>query len=218
MAHFGSKTHLSTRPSDEAFASVTLVARREPWLALKLLPAGYVGTSPWSVKENGGEVRPRSISTGMYAFYQEKQARAVGIVDENVPNRNTFTSVRDCLQACDDAGSSCAGVTVLSTVEPVDIGKTCAFVRSNNNNGVFKRTMVRADLNRLIFPSPFLCPSGYVQDGTGNAPCTPTTVPAVVQLFMRATNPGGCTADLISSVRTALLNFMQDPNSAFGEI
>lgn len=94
--------------------------------------------------------------TRRYVFYQEKQAKAVGIVDENVPGRESFTSVGQCLKACDDAGESCSGITVLSTVAPVDIAKHCAFVKSNNNNGVFKRTMIRADLNRLIFPSPFL--------------------------------------------------------------
>lgn len=91
-----------------------------------------------------------------YVFYQEKEARSVGIVDENVPGRGTFTSMRDCLKACDDAGVRCSGITVLSTVAPLDIAKHCAFDRSNNNNRVFKRTMIRADLNRLVLPSAFL--------------------------------------------------------------
>lgn len=67
-----------------------------PWLALKILPSGYVGTSPWSTKD--GEGRAKALSTGVYAFYQEKEALSVGIQDPNVPNRATFTSVRDCLQ------------------------------------------------------------------------------------------------------------------------
>jgi hypothetical protein len=91
-----------------------------------------------------------------YVFYQEKEARSVGIVDENVPGRSSFTSLSDCLKACEDAGDRCSGITVLSTVAPLDIAKHCAFVRSDNSNGLFKRTMIRADLNRLVLPSAFL--------------------------------------------------------------
>jgi hypothetical protein len=91
-----------------------------------------------------------------YVFYQEKEARSVGIVDENVPGRSAFTSVSDCLRACDDAGDRGSGITVLSTVAALDIAKHCAFVRSDNRNGLFKRTMIRADLNRLVLPSAFL--------------------------------------------------------------
>jgi hypothetical protein len=72
------------------------ISCRMPWLALKILPSGYVGTSPWSTKD--GEGRAKSLSIGMYAFYQEKEALSVGILDPNVPGRSTFTSVRDCLQ------------------------------------------------------------------------------------------------------------------------
>lgn len=60
-------------------------------------------------------------------------------------------------------------------------------------------------------------PSGYTQDANQNTPCTPLSTPVVVQLFMRATSPDGCTTDLINSVRDALTNFMKDPNSAYGE-
>lgn len=60
-------------------------------------------------------------------------------------------------------------------------------------------------------------PSGYTQDANQNTPCTPLTTPVVVQLFMRATSPEGCTTDLINSVRDALIDFLKDPNSAYGE-
>jgi hypothetical protein len=151
---------------------------------------------------------------------QEHLAEAVGI--QKLPSdvvsgldRTTFTSVKDCLTACDDAGDKCSGITVLSTVEPNAIGATCMFVTANTDPGVFKRTMIRADLNRLIFPSTFLCPSGYTSDANGITPCTPFSTPVVVLLFMRA--QGSCSADLIASVRTGLLKFLQDPLSAFGE-
>jgi hypothetical protein len=41
--------------------------------------------------------------------------------------------------------------------------------------------------------------------------------PVVIQLFMRATSAAGCTAELINSVRDALLRFMTDASTAFGE-
>ena len=103
---------------------------------------------------------------------------------------------------------------MLSTVAPVDIGKTCMFVTANTQPGVYKRTMIRADVNRLIFPSSFLCPSGYTADANGVTPCAPNTAPVVVMLFMRA--QGSC-ADLVTSVRNSLLAFLSDPNQAFGE-
>lgn len=90
----------------------------------------------------------------------------------------TFTSVKELidLTACDDAGDRCSGITVLSTVNPVDIAKSCKFVTANTNNGVYQRTMIRADLNRLIFPTSFLCPSGYTVDEGGISACQPLTL------------------------------------------
>lgn len=104
---------------------------------------------------------------------------------------------------------------MLSTVAPVDIGKTCMFVTANTQPGVYKRTMIRADVNRLIFPSSFLCPSGYTADANGVTPCAPSASPVVVTLFFRTS--GTCSADLIASVRNSLLAFLSDPNQAFGE-
>lgn len=74
------------------------------------------------------------------------------------PDRGNFTSVQQCLTACDNAGTQCSGVTVLSTVAPLQIPKTCMLVQANTDPGVSKRSMIRADLDRLILPSAFLCP------------------------------------------------------------
>jgi hypothetical protein len=91
-------------------------------------------------------------------------------------------------------------------------------VTANTQPGVMKRTMIRADVNRLIFPSAFLCPSGYGTTGAnGITPCTPLTTPVVVLLFMRAATPA-CGATLIESVRNSMIAFLQDPNQAFGEL
>lgn len=86
---------------------------------------------------------------------QEPDAEKVGN-QVDAPGRDSFSSVEDCLRACDDAGDMCSGVTVLSTVEPLAIAKSCRFVQANTGPGVFKRTVIRTDLNRLIFPSSFL--------------------------------------------------------------
>lgn len=50
------------------------VVRSMPWLALKVLPAGYVGTSPWSVTDANTSNTIKAMSTGMYAFYQVRTA------------------------------------------------------------------------------------------------------------------------------------------------
>jgi len=145
---------------------------------------------------------------------QEPQALAVGI-QEAAPGRDKFTSVQDCLTACDYAGDQCSGITVLSTVEPVKIGTTCSFVKANTRPGVYKRTMIRADLNRLSLPSMFLCPSGY-QQSTGSTPCQPMSSPTVVVFSMTAT--GVCDESTINSVRTALFNFMSNPTNVYGKL
>jgi hypothetical protein len=45
-----------------------------PWLVLKVLPAGYVGTSPWIATHANTSNKIKAMSTGMYAFYQVRTA------------------------------------------------------------------------------------------------------------------------------------------------
>jgi hypothetical protein len=45
-------------------AAAAAAAHREPWLALKVLPSGFVGTSPWSTDDDA-PVKPKALSTGM---------------------------------------------------------------------------------------------------------------------------------------------------------
>lgn len=58
-------------------------------------------------------------------------------------------------------------------------------------------------------------PSGYTQDGSKLVPCTPLTTPQVVYLFLRTDS--ACSQDLIDSVRSALIEFLTHPETAFGE-
>jgi hypothetical protein len=146
---------------------------------------------------------------------QEPYALSVGI-QEPAPGRATFKSVQDCIQTCDDMGVACSGITVLTTVKPTAVGPTCAIIKADTQPGVSKRTMIRADLDRLIIPSSLLCPSGYTPDAEGLTKCTPVTTPAVVSLFLRA--PGSCSDSLTSSVRTSLYKFLSNPDTAYGEL
>lgn len=47
-------------------------------------------------------------------------------------------------------------------------------------------------------------------------PCTPLTTPEVVYLFLRTGS--ACSQDLIDSVRSALIEFLTHPETAFGEL
>jgi hypothetical protein len=72
-------------------------------------------------------------------------------------------------------------------------------------------------LLQIPFLAPAFCcsPSGYTQDGDRLLPCSPLTTPEVVYLFLRAGS--ACSQDLIESVRSALLDFLTHPDTAFGE-
>lgn len=81
-------------------------------------------------------------------------------------------------------------------------------IEANTQPGVFKRTMIRTDLNRLLLPSSFLCPSGYTR-GDGLIPCEPAPTPTVVILFFSSAST--CTPELIASTRQAILAFLSSP-------
>jgi hypothetical protein len=74
-----------------------------------------------------------------------------------------------------------------------------------------------SSLPQIPFLAPAFCcsPSGYTQDGDRLLPCSPLTTPEVVYLFLRAGS--ACSQDLIDSVRSALLDFLTHPDTAFGE-
>lgn len=148
------------------------------------------------------------------AATQEAQALAVGL-QEPAPDRDKFDSVEDCLSACDAAGDNCVGVTVLSTVIPAQIPKICAFVKADTEPGTFKRTVIRADLKKLTFPSAFLWPSGTQGSGNYELSCSPITTPQIAVMVL--TGLGTCDAATIEAARTAFLNFLSDPSTVFGE-
>lgn len=143
---------------------------------------------------------------------QEPYALDVGI-QRPAKDAASFISVQECTRACDDM-SDCAGVTVLMTVEPWKIGSTCRLVFGDATPGRFKRSLVRADLDRIGFRTTYLCPSGF-EIQTDIITCTPiTTVQAAVFVL---TAQGTCDAATIQSVKDAITNFLSDETSAFGE-
>jgi len=68
----------------------------------------------------------------------------------------TFSTVQDCVTACDDDGATCVGVTLEMTVDRNKLGTTCKLVRGDSRPGRFKRTVVRTELSRVGFPTSFL--------------------------------------------------------------
>jgi hypothetical protein len=145
---------------------------------------------------------------------QEENALLVGI-QQPAPKRDSFTSVQDCLTACDDDGDKCVGITVLSDLAPLRVGKSCMFIRADTDNGVFKRSMIHTSLNRLALPSAFICPSG-MSAPNGASSCKPITTPQVAVMVLKST--GTCSAATIESVRSAVAAFLSNPNSAHGEL
>lgn len=101
--------------------------------------------------EANSTTQAKVLSSGTYVFYQDATASAIGI---QLPARgaSTFTTMSDCFLAC-DYDNTCAGVVVDSTVDISARPKTCRLVKGSTQVGVFKRSMVRADINRLQPPA-----------------------------------------------------------------
>ena len=72
------------------------------------------------------------------------------------PKVSTFGQVQDCVNACDDDGARCVGVTLEMTIDKLKLGSTCKLIRGDSSHGRFKRTVVRTELDRVGFPSSFL--------------------------------------------------------------
>lgn len=56
-----------------------LCCRRMPWIALKVLPAGYVATSSLHTSPgsaDGDNITAMAVSSGVYAFYQVRSTAA----------------------------------------------------------------------------------------------------------------------------------------------
>jgi len=86
---------------------------------------------------------------------QDPNALVIG--DAVTPAKvSTFSTVQDCITACDYDGARCVGVTLEMTVDRLKIASTCKLIRGNAMPGRFKRTVVRTELDRVGFPTSFL--------------------------------------------------------------
>lgn len=176
-----------------------------PFVGFKALPAGYTATSSLSTNTNA-----KAVASGLYTWWEDTNAIVVG--EQITPEgAQTFTSVEDCTKACDQ-DRTCAGVTVLQTVDAWAVGTTCTFVTGDPTLGRFKRTVIRTDLSRLGFPNSLPCPSGYVlQNGTG---CV--AVKDVQQLTWTINGQGRCDAATLASVKAAVTAYLSSPSTGHG--
>lgn len=157
------------------------------------------------------------VYSAAFSLPQDANALAIG-TQQPAAARDAFTSVEQCLTACDYAGDRCVGVTLLSTVETVKAATTCALIGANTQPGSPKRSMVHTDLTRLMLPSAFLCPSGFTYSGAdahaGLVSCDPLTTPQVMVLVLTAA--GMCSPAATASIQSALQALLSDPNQAGG--
>lgn len=134
-----------------------------PYIAFKTESSSDVGASSVTKKpavtntvveeaaEANSTIQAKVLSSGSYIFYQDATASAIGI-QSPARGASTFTAMSDCFLAC-DYDNTCAGVVVDSTVDFTARPKTCRLVKGSTQVGVFKRSMVRADINRLQPPA-----------------------------------------------------------------
>lgn len=182
-----------------------------PWIGFKALPSGYAATNPWSLKAEGN-TSAKAVAGALYSFWQDPHALDVGV--QTAPVRAPlFRSIEDCTMECDQ-DSTCAGITVQMTLQRTQIGTTCKLVRGDSTPGRFKRTVVRTDLDRVAFPTAYLCPSGFSPSPDGTAACAPVSTPRQVTFLLTA--QGNCDEASIAAVKKALFDHLSNPEAAFG--
>jgi hypothetical protein len=166
-----------------------------PWVGFKVMPAGYTATNPWSITDNipiaqqqvvqsssDQMASTKGLTTGLYTFWQDPNAMTVG--DQFVPAAAAnFTTVQQCLDLCDDDGT-CAGVILEETVDPAAVASTCKLFRGDARNGKFKRTVTRADLDRIVLPIFFLCLGE--RSGADMTGCSPVSTLAQVWGYFKS--------------------------------
>ena len=132
---------------------------RAPLLAFKTENAGDAAASSGAkppraraahATKNKDTAQTKALSSGSYVYYQDASAPNVGL-QALAPNAARFTSVLDCLVAC-DLDNSCAGIVVDFTVEVSALPKTCRLIKGDARQGIYKRSMARADISRLQPP------------------------------------------------------------------
>lgn len=92
----------------------------------------------------------KALSSGQYVFYQDAAAASIGL-QTPAPGASAFTTISDCLEACDN-DNTCVAWVVDMTVSISARPQTCKFVKGDTRPGQGKRSMIRSDLTRLQAP------------------------------------------------------------------
>jgi len=91
-----------------------------------------------------------SQPTGAYVFYQDPYGTSLGW-QVAIPGAGTFTSLQQCLDAC-DAVTNCAGISMAMLVVEALRPTSCTFIYGSDNAAQEARSFVRADATRLRVP------------------------------------------------------------------
>lgn len=97
---------------------------------------------------------PCCLPLPLFSCVQDPNVDAIGN-QVDPPGVQDFKNIEECAIAC-DYDPNCAGVTVKMTVDKTKMGTTCKFIKGSTFPGVFKRTVIRAELSRIAFPSAYL--------------------------------------------------------------
>lgn len=103
---------------------------------------------------DSARLNAKALASGKYTWHVEPAAANIG-VQAPAPGAAGFTSVGDCLIAC-DMDNACAGVVMQAAATPAQSASSCQVIKGDPRLGVYKRSMTRADVNRLDIPAALL--------------------------------------------------------------
>jgi hypothetical protein len=116
-------------------------------VGFKAVPSSDVEHS-WSLSNR---TSIKTASSGQYTWWLDSNFDSIGT--QTAPaNVNSFTTLQDCLDACDDAGAVCAGVRLRPSSTPSLTPRNCLLIKGDMTLGVNKRSMTRADVTRMALP------------------------------------------------------------------
>jgi hypothetical protein len=123
---------------------------RAPHVGFKAVPSSDVGRT-WSLSVNTN-TSAKSVSAGVYTWWRDDWFNEIGT--QTAPaGASAFTTIQDCLDACDDAGYNCAGVVLRPASDPTFTPKTCLLISGDTTLGLTKRSMTRTVVAQLALPN-----------------------------------------------------------------
>lgn len=122
-------------------------------LAFKAVTAGDAGANK---KKKFGGMAAKMLPSGSYTFFMDTGATPSGVPTVGIqyaPPALATSSIQACLTACDD-DYLCAGVWMTGVISPNQSNgpSSCTLIKGDATNGVFKRSMTKANVARLILP------------------------------------------------------------------